>query len=341
MWIHLVIFASVGMLCLGIRLNKIHFLPFQDARNRKLFLMIVLLGNLMGAAYTWQKGSAQLLEKGSYLVKEESGAYEQVFQVDIQGEELAKIRVQVPAKEVEQAEETAPPLTYEESLKKQLMEEITRLNEEKQDPDKYYLPEMLGEKVIRWKRPGDTTGALLAALCLLGGIVLVLGKEKEKENESKRRMEQMFQDYPNLIMKLTLLVQAGMTVRMAFRKISMDYKGRKKQSGERYAYEEMLTACYEMERGISEAEAYERFGERCGQVKYKTLSTLLVQNLQKGSQRLLEMLEMESTEAFDDRKRKARVLGEAAATKLLIPMMLMLLIVLAIIMIPAVLSFYG
>lgn len=76
-------------------------------------------------------------------------------------------------------------------------------------------------------------------------------------------------------------------------------------------------------------------------MKYKTLSTLLVQNLQKGSQRLLEMLEMESTEAFDDRKRKARVLGEAAATKLLIPMMLMLLIVLAIIMIPAVLSFYG
>ena len=46
-------------------------------------------------------------------------------------------------------------------------------------------------------------------------------------------------------------------------------------------------------------------------------------------------------EAWDERKRKARVLGEAAATKLLVPMILMLLVVMAVIMVPACLSFYG
>ncbi len=41
------------------------------------------------------------------------------------------------------------------------------------------------------------------------------------------------------------------------------------------------------------------------------------------------MLERESVEAWEERKRKARVLGEAAATKLLGPMVLMLLVVMA------------
>ena len=53
------------------------------------------------------------------------------------------------------------------------------------------------------------------------------------------------------------------------------------------------------------------------------------------------MSEKEALEAWDERKRKARVMGETAATKLLVPMIMMLAVVMAIIMIPAFLSFYG
>ena len=147
-------------------------------------------------------------------------------------------------------------------------------------------------------------------------------------------------DNPGLIMKFTLLVQAGMTVRKAFQKISLDY-GRKRKRNPRPAYEEIRIVCYEMESGVSESEAYRRFGERCGQAKYKTFATLLIQNLQKGSRQMADMLERESTEAWEERKRKARVLGEAAATKLLVPMIMMLIVVMAIVMIPAFMSFYG
>ena len=61
-------------------------------------------------------------------------------------------------------------------------------------------------------------------------------------------------------MKFTLLVQAGMTVRKAFQKISLDY-GRKKKKKPRSAYDEIQVICYEMESGVSESEAYRRFGE--------------------------------------------------------------------------------
>lgn len=168
---------------------------------------------------------------------------------------------------------------------------------------------------------------------------LSLQKTGRTECSDKRR-EQMLMDYPGLIMKFTLLVQAGLTARKAFQKIALDY-GKREDGKKREAYEEIRVACYEMDSGISEAEAYRRFGERCGQVKYKTLSTLLIQNLQKGSRYLADLLEKESVEAWEERKRKARVLGDTAATKLLLPMVLMLLVVMAVIMLPACLSFYG
>lgn len=252
--------------------------------------------------------------------------------------------VQVPEKESSESEpETnteAPRMTEQEIRQRELLEAVARYNQEKDDPDYYYLPAQWDGRALQWESMPDTSGALLAGLCLAAALALLIVKSREEQNLLLKRYDQLLMDYPGLIMKFTLLVQAGMTVRKAYQKIAADY--RKKRPGkERYAYEEVLAACYEMDSGVSEAEAYRRFGERCGQVKYKTFATLLIQNLQKGSRHLSDMLEKESMEAWDERKRKARVLGEAAATKLLVPMVLMLLVVMTIIMVPAFLSFYG
>lgn len=66
---------------------------------------------------------------------------------------------------------------------------------------------------------------------------------------------------------------------------------------------------------MAELEAYRRFGERCGQMKYKTFSTILIQNLQKGGHRMADLLEKEALEAWDERKRKARVMGGNSSNK--------------------------
>jgi tight adherence protein C len=54
--------------------------------------------------------------------------------------------------------------------------------------------------------------------------------------------------------------------------------------------------------------------------------------MKKGSDDLLKALEYEVTDAFRQRKENAKALGEEAGTKLLMPMMLMLVIVFAIIL---------
>jgi hypothetical protein len=58
-----------------------------------------------------------------------------------------------------------------------------------------------------------------------------------------------------------------------------------------------------------------------------------------GSKGLCRLLEQESQNALEERRALARKLGEEAGTKMLLPLMMMLGIVIAIIMVPAMLSF--
>lgn len=67
-------------------------------------------------------------------------------------------------------------------------------------------------------------------------------------------------------------------------------------------------------------------------LQYMKFSTLLVQNLRKGSDDLLRRMELEAEDAVRTRRELAKQLGEEAGTKLLLPMMLMLAVVFALIM---------
>lgn len=104
-------------------------------------------------------------------------------------------------------------------------------------------------------------------------------------------------------------------------------------------YEEVAYTCFEMKNGISESQAYERFGKRCQLPEYIRLGSVLSQNLKKGSKGLTELLESEAASSMNERKNHAKKIGEQAGTKLLLPMVMMLGIVLVILMVPAFLSF--
>lgn len=62
---------------------------------------------------------------------------------------------------------------------------------------------------------------------------------------------------------------------------------------------------------------------------------MISQNLRKGSTNLAQLLTEEAKEAFENRKHMARKLGEKAGTKLLLPMMMILGVMMVIIMVPA------
>lgn len=220
----------------------------------------------------------------------------------------------------------------------QVVEAIEKENMNTGTKEEMRLPEKIGETTVKYFEQMEQRGMVLLCMTVLIGILFVALQKQREAEEKQERKQQMIRDYPEIMNKLTLLLGAGMIVRKAWKKIVDDYETEKEQWGLRCAYEEMKQTVFEMESGISEAESYERFGRRCQVQQYMKLGTLLSQNLRKGTKGLSKILKIEALQAFEERKARAKRLGEEAGTKLLFPMFLMLGIVLVIIIVPAFMS---
>lgn len=210
------------------------------------------------------------------------------------------------------------------------------------DKKEFVLPDKMEKasqpKEIIWAEEQSLDCVWICIITVLAAVIIYIAKGNDLQKKIKAREKELALDYSELIHKLTLYLNAGMTMRNIFLKLKDDYL-RRKGNKKIYLYEEIMMTCYEIQTGISEMEAYENFGKRCGLRQYIRLSALLSQNLKKGSTNLMLTLEQEARDAFEARKNMARRMGEEAGTKILGPMIMMLGVVLVMIMIPAYLSF--
>lgn len=203
------------------------------------------------------------------------------------------------------------------------------------------LPKSIGEHKLRWQEKRDyMPEKILFFGGILAGFIPAVMRSRQQEQE-KKRMCLLELEYPDMVSKMALLLSSGMTLQGAFRRIAESYEERRKahRIREMPVYEEMLITCHEMESGMGEQRAYEHFGERCGGAMYRKFANILTQNLRKGSRGMIQLLEQEAENAFEDRKSAAKRYGEEAGTKLLLPMMIMLGIVMLILLIPAAFTF--
>lgn len=200
------------------------------------------------------------------------------------------------------------------------------------------LPQVVSGKKVSWREKKEDKGYVILGFGMVVSSLLVFQKYQDIREAEEKRRRQMEMDYPEIISSFAMLLGTGMTVKNTWNKIVQTYEEEKKSGKNRFAYEEMCLTSREMQSGISEQEAYERFGKRCKWSSYTKFSMLLSQNLRKGSKGLSELLKMESVQAMEMRKQQAKKRGEEVSTKLLLPMSLMFVVVLAIVMIPAFLS---
>lgn len=229
-------------------------------------------------------------------------------------------------------------LNKNEKAKIQIEEAVRKKEGESRTSKKLKLPDKIFNKKAVYYRKMNSRGLVLVMMALLIGVLLYALEIQNKEKQKEQRKQQMILDYPEIVNKMTLFLGAGMTAKRAWRKVVEDYGRQKEIWGERYAYEEMKRVCHEMERGVAESESYENFGRRCNIQAYLRFGALLSQNLRKGTRGMTQVLKAESIQAFEERKARAKRLGEEAGTKLLLPMFLMLAIVLVIVIVPAFLS---
>ena len=162
-------------------------------------------------------------------------------------------------------------------------------------------------------------GIVLAFLC-----VWYLS-EMFKDKLTARR-EELLADFPQVLSKLTLLVNSGMMLRNAWNRVANDGKG--------VLYQEMAAATAEMQNGISEPDAYRNFAERCGLKEMRKFSSLVTQSLAKGSGDLSYFLKDMSDEMWEMKKNMVKQKSEQANSKLLAPIVMIFLGILVMIMAP-------
>lgn len=226
-----------------------------------------------------------------------------------------------------------PKFSKKEKFINQLKQKIE--DEDRKNNTKICLPKVVNGKKITYSENKNNKKLVFAApffmiLCIIEAI------KKDIQKNLNKREKQLKLYYPEIMNQIALLLSAGLTIRGVFGKLTTQYQEKLKyeKTKRNYGCEEITVTYYEIENGMPEAEALERLGERIQLISYRKLMTLLIQNGRKGTKDLVNLLEMETFEAYEERKELVKTLGEKAGTKLLFPMMIILIIILTIIIVP-------
>jgi len=234
----------------------------------------------------------------------------------------------------------AKELSQEEKLKKALKEWFETQFELEGTADLYLPQELLGIP-LEWSEKKEYLWAKILFLEVVSVLLIVLSKKKKKELEIAERRREAELQYAGLVGLLQVLLEAGMTTRQAWEKIADQYSMKKQRNlvKETYVYEVVLHMVRRFQEGENERSVYQYFLKEVDVLCYRRLMRMLLGNLNKGNRDVCRYLKEEAQQAYEQRVLLAKRLGEEASTKMLIPLMLMMVLVMGIVMIPAIISF--
>lgn len=174
--------------------------------------------------------------------------------------------------------------------------------------------------------------ALLAnnPMALFFGVVIAVlfvwyMNESFKDKLTARR-EAILAEFPQVLSKMTLLVNSGMLLRDAWNLIA--------EQSDTVLFEEMRLTAAQLDNGVSEAAAYREFAERCGIKEVRKFSSMVVQGLEKGAAELTMFLKDMADELWIEKRNMVKQKGEKANAKLLMPTVIIFIGILFMIMAP-------
>ena len=199
------------------------------------------------------------------------------------------------------------------------------------------LPSSLSGSNVTFSLPENSSSSMIfLPIGVIICIILFFSTSKELNSKIRLRNDQMLSDYPEIVSKLLLLSNAGLNIRNAFNKITDDYyKGLSGDDIPHYAYEELSITLNSLNSGKSETTAYTDYGKRCQLMPYMKLGSLLEQNLNKGAKEMRFHLNSEVKNAFQNYKAETITKSKQAETKLIFPMILILIVIMLLIMVPS------
>lgn len=225
-----------------------------------------------------------------------------------------------------------------EAFKVAFKKEVANSDKETIDEDTIKLPKVINDFKVTYREKRNIGFLLMPIFGILVAILLdARDKEQEKEKQ-KRRIRLLEIDFAQIISKILLYVSSGMTIRNSFIRLAEQYQKNKKEDKNyepHVAYEELIVVKNKLTSGYSEINAYEEMAKNVNMRVYTRFLNIIIQSIKNGNKDLKNILNMEVQDALYERKQNAKKLGEEASTKLVLPLMMMLSIIMVVIMVPA------
>ena len=227
-----------------------------------------------------------------------------------------------------------------EETKAERLARLSRVNAEKGQnisSDRLLLPGSIDGQAAEWSGRDSGDGLIFLFLGGVIAVVFLFAKQSSDREAERKRREALSRDYPLVAGKALLLLKAGMSIRGAFEKISADYRRSLKGGGRRREGLELVNSLVTaMANGMPESAALRNLAENAPVREYRTMGLLLLGGIRKGTDEAVRLLAMSEAEAFEERRKAARILGEEAETKMIFPMLLLMGVVFALLLVPAV-----
>ena len=215
----------------------------------------------------------------------------------------------------------------------QLKQMISGLNNSTEDLE-VRLPQQLenGDEVV-WMK-ADNTDPVVYILGTLAVLWLIYySRFHTIAREEKRARESIIKELPEFINKLVLLINAGVILNTAFLKVVDDCdENRKKNS---YFYKRISDIGYIVrETNASFYKEMYTFAKYSGVKELMRITNIMMDNINKGDD-LSDKLRRENELLWFARKQQAEEKGRLAETKLTLPLMILLTVLIMVTISPA------
>lgn len=233
--------------------------------------------------------------------------------------------------------EADPESGKEEEMERNIRTAISSINEDVSCRS-VSLPDCLADGAsVTWEYRETSSTPVMIMIFVFVLTVLYKARFKDIDKEEKAARECIIHELPDFINNLVLLLNAGEVVTTAFMTI-MENKRKRAEMTDNYFYSQMQIIAVKIETANGSLyKELEEFSGRSGVRELIRISNILNDNMRLGSD-LAEKLTKESEILWFERKKLAEERGRVAETKMTIPLVILLLVLVLITIAPAMLE---
>lgn len=177
--------------------------------------------------------------------------------------------------------------------------------------------------------------SILGFVCgVLFSFAIIYGLQSSINSAVASKKDAIISEFPKMVSKLTLLINAGMLVRKAWDEVA-------NSNFEEALYHEMRLTSKDIQEGMSIEKAMASFSSRCAIKEIRKFSSIYVQAVKRGAAESVDSMKIMADEAWEQKKQISKQKGEIAAQKLLIPNIIMFAGIMVVVVAPMIIMMMG